>query len=100
MKKQLVRIGPLKSGIIQGIICALLALLVVPFILLAIIVAPKDGDGAAPGVALEAGMAFLIPIVYGIVGFVMGVITAAIYNLVAGWTGGLEFTVRDVPTVE
>jgi hypothetical protein len=28
-------------------------------------------------------------------GFVLGVLMAAIYNLVARWTGGLEFTVSD-----
>ena len=30
-------------------------------------------------------------------GFVMGVLMAALYNLVARWTGGLEFTVSDAP---
>jgi hypothetical protein len=36
------------------------------------------------------GAVFLLPIVYGIMGFLGGVITAVIYNLAAGAVGGLE----------
>lgn len=39
----------------------------------------------------------IIPIIYAVVGLVGGIIAAAIYNLVARWTGGLEFEVGDVP---
>jgi hypothetical protein len=33
----------------------------------------------------------VMPIMYGIIGFIGGIIMAAIYNLVAGVVGGLEF---------
>jgi hypothetical protein len=39
----------------------------------------------------------LFPVIYGAVGFIGGVIAAALYNLVAKWTGGLEFEVTDMP---
>jgi hypothetical protein len=38
-----------------------------------------------------------LPIAYAIMGFIFGVIAAAVYNLIAGWTGGLEFTFSDPP---
>jgi hypothetical protein len=39
----------------------------------------------------------ILPIIYAVVGLVGGIIAAAIYNLVARWTGGLEFELGDVP---
>ncbi len=41
--------------------------------------------------------AIFIPIIYAIFGFIAGVIFAFVYNLVAGWTGGIELTFTDVP---
>jgi len=32
---------------------------------------------------------------YGIFGYVFTALTAWIYNVVAGWTGGVEFTLSD-----
>ena len=40
------------------------------------------------------GMGIFIPIVYDVVGFIFGVIGAALYNLVARWIGGLEVEVE------
>ena len=53
------------------------------------------GESAAPGAKLLGfGMGFgaiiLFPIGYGIIGGIFAAIGAAIYNLVAGWVGGLE----------
>jgi hypothetical protein len=36
-----------------------------------------------------------LPIIYAVIGFIGGVITALIYNLVAKWTGGIEFTTEE-----
>ncbi len=44
-------------------------------------------------------MLIIFPIVYGIIGFVAGAITALIYNLVAKFTGGIEATVTEVGSV-
>jgi hypothetical protein len=37
----------------------------------------------------------LLPILYGVLGFVMTAIGAAIYNLVASWIGGIEIQMDD-----
>ena len=36
------------------------------------------------------GAIIIMPIVYGVLGFICGAIGAWLYNLVAGWIGGLE----------
>jgi hypothetical protein len=58
------------------------------------------GNSAA-GMGMLAGMGFFavitFPIVYGMIGFVAGLIYAALYNLAARWTGGVEMTFEQVP---
>jgi len=39
----------------------------------------------------------MIPVLYATIGFIGGIIVAAIYNLIARLTGGLEFTLDDIP---
>ena len=71
-------------------------------ILSPIMMAGMKGSGvSAPGVAAMTGIGFLailiFPIMYGIIGFIAGLIYAALYNLAARWTGGIEFKLEQVP---
>ena len=95
MKKQLTHISPLKAGIVLGVLYGLLGLIFVPILLLWVVVGAKTGG--APAAFGGAFFAILFPVFYAIAGFIGGIIAAAVYNLVAKWTGGLEFEVRDVP---
>jgi len=76
-----------------GVFYGIMTLMYVPFFLFA--VATRHGSAAQ----VTVGGAFLafLPILFGAFGFVGGVIAAALYNLIAKWTGGLEFEVTDVP---
>jgi hypothetical protein len=100
MIKRLKRIAPLKAGIVLGILYTLLGLLIVPFFMLAgfgaMAAASRNGGAPIPFAFLFGAGALFVPILYGVMGFVLGVLTAAIYNLVAKWTGGIEVTVEDV----
>jgi hypothetical protein len=46
------------------------------------------------GFGFGIGSIIIFPIMYGIIGGIGGAITAALYNLVAGWVGGLEVDIN------
>ena len=87
MKKRLINISPLQQGIVLGALYGVLALIAVPFIIII---------GLARGSGFGVFAAIFLPVVYAVIGFVAGALTAVVYNLVAKWTGGIEFTLIDV----
>jgi hypothetical protein len=91
MKKRLTRLAPLRAGVVLGTLYGLGGLIAAPILLL---VAFVGGQGRAGGIAL----AVMIPVIYAAAGFLGGLIAAALYNLVAKWTGGLQFEVSDDTT--
>ena len=58
----------------------------------------NNGIEAIVGVIFGLGAIVLLPLVYGTMGFVMGAVSAGIYNLVAKATGGLEIDLVAAPT--
>ena len=53
---------------------------------------PLDAPGG--GLLFGAGAIVFLPIFYGGLGFVFSLIGAALFNLVAGWVGGVELDVQ------
>lgn len=81
------RLDPVSVGKISAVLYGLLGLLFVPFLLLMSVFSP-DTSGVGLGLALA------MPIGYAVFGAISSMIAAALYNLVAGWVGGLEFEVE------
>ncbi|HSH38000.1 MAG TPA: hypothetical protein VK993_04370 [Chthoniobacterales bacterium] len=101
MRRRLTHVAPLPVGKIFGILYAVFGLIFVPFFAIAALVglfadAGNSGAGAAGMVVGMIVMAVLLPVMYGVMGFVGGILCAALYNLIARWVGGLEFQVEDV----
>jgi hypothetical protein len=94
MKKQLTYIAPLRAGIVLGVLYGVLSLIVLPIVLLAAVFGTKTVV-FTPAI-VGVGLAVLLPVIYAAAGFVGGIIAAALYNLIAKWTGGFEFEVRDL----
>ena len=101
-KKRLKSVAPLQAGIVLGALYAVLSLVIVlpmiPFVLLGVFSASESLDTGAMGgmgAGVGIGMLILFPIIYGVLGFIGGVIAAAVYNLIAKITGGLDFTLED-----
>ena len=87
------KIGVLSLAKIFGILYAFVGLIFGAFITLFALVAPAFSSSNTPGLfgaLFGVGAIILLPIFYGVLGFVSGLITAALYNLVCSWIGGLE----------
>ena len=102
MTRRLRHVSPLPVGKIFGIIYAIFGLIFVPFFAIAALVGafaePANSGAGAVGVVVGMiVMAVLLPVLYGAMGFVGGIICAALYNLIARWVSGLDFQVGDVP---
>jgi hypothetical protein len=100
MKKRLAHVSPLQLGITLGLIYAIISLvIIVPIFLLISLIgvtgAARPGGAALPAIFSGIFLLFL-PIIYGVLGFIGGVIMAFVYNLTAKWTGGIEFTTEEV----
>ena len=91
------RIGPLSFAKITGMLYGLMGLLFGALISLVSIVggafAPAKDAGFA-GMLFGAAAVVILPIFYGVLGFVASLIAAALYNLIAGWVGGVELDVQ------
>jgi hypothetical protein len=99
MKKRLTNVNPLKLGITLAVVYGVISLIIaVPlfliFSLFGAVGAARGGGQALPAIFSGVFVIFL-PIIYAVLGFIGGVIAAFIYNLVAKWTGGIEFTTEE-----
>lgn len=84
-------VGVLSLAKISALLHAGISLLIIPFFLLfAVImtVAPKQPN--QPPAVFFVFFALFAPFLYGAIGFVMGAFAGFVYNLVAGWIGGIE----------
>jgi len=99
------RFGVLSVGKMHGLLMFIMGLIIgviygLIFIVLGAATSLGVGrDATAAGVssvAVGIGMMIGIPIMYGFLGFIMGVIGALIYNGVAGIIGGIKFELEGV----
>lgn len=90
-------IKPVQLGLVLGVIYAIFGFIGALFLLAFGNIAPLGyGSNFFFGHVGVLGLIFF-PVGYFIAGFIGGAITAAIYNLVAGWTGGVEITLDTTP---
>jgi hypothetical protein len=89
------RVGVFSLGKIHGAVGAVFGLIagvILFFVTLlgAAVVPNSRGSNAAMGVAGGLMILIFAPILYGIVGFIAGLISGVVYNLAAGFAGGIE----------
>lgn len=84
MAQRIKRFSIGQSAKFMGVLYLLLGLLFTPLFLLAGAFAPEGAGGFSTMFALA------MPVLYSVFGVIGGAVGAALYNLVAGWIGGLE----------
>ena len=103
MKRRIKRIAPLQAGKMLGVLYGCMGLIFLPIFMLAgaagAFAQHAQGGNAsgAPAAAVAGimfGMGLFMPVIYGVMGFLLGIIGAAIYNLIARWIGGIEVEVE------
>jgi hypothetical protein len=81
--------------LIYGVISLIFAVPI--FLIMALAGAARAHTGAQAMPVIFSGVFIIfLPVIYAVLGFIGGVIMAFMYNLVAKWTGGVEFTTEEV----
>jgi hypothetical protein len=83
MAQRIRRFGVGQTAKVIGLLYALMGLVLVPIVLIASMYSPNK-PGFGPGFAL------ILPIMYGVLGFIFTALGCAVYNFVAGLVGGIE----------
>jgi len=86
MTQQVVRITPVQAGKVTAVMYGIMSVVFVPFLMLLGLLGAKN--------AFPVWLALLFIPFYVIAGFVMTVVMAWLYNLIAGWVGGIEITLQ------
>ena len=97
------RVGVLSAAKLMGLLYAAIGLIVgLLFALFSVLgggamMAAGAGEEAAMGggamMGMGIGFAIVAPIFYGLLGFVGGALSAWLYNIAAGFAGGIEIDV-------
>lgn len=85
MAQRIQRFGIGQTAKVFGILYGLMGLVFIPIFLLAGAFMP-----GRQGVGFGFGFAIAMPLMYAVMGFIGAAIGCALYNLVAGWVGGIE----------
>ncbi len=91
------RIGPVSCAKITGTLYAILGIVLGAIVSLATLVGglgSNTSGAAAFGAMIGVGAIVVFPILYGGIGFVATLIGAWLYNVLAGFVGGIEMDLQ------
>lgn len=89
MKKQITHISPLQTAKVFALLYFIITLPFAALMALCFSMSPASSH-------FPVAMIFIAPFAYAILGFIFTVFGAWVYNLVARWVGGIEFTTAEV----
>lgn len=91
MKVTLKKIPPVPAAKLVAVIYGCFGLIFIPIFAIGALAGALSGEEGA-GIAAGMGivMAILMPLFYVAMGFIVTLIGCFIYNLAAGWVGGIE----------
>ncbi len=93
-------VAKIVGGVYAGVGLLVAAILASVFLIAALIGSAATEEFAAAGLAggVFGALVILIfaPLFYGVLGFIVGIVGAFVYNLMAGWIGGIEVEVETI----
>jgi len=89
------RIGPASAAKISGLLYAIIGLIAGALFSFFSIVASAFGDGGSMGFLFGIGSIIILPIFYGLLGAIGGLVGAWLYNVLVGFVGGIEVEFED-----
>ncbi len=94
MNNQVIRISPLQAAKVSAVIYFIMgALFALPMALLTMFAGAPEG--AEQSSSFNLIFIVMMPFAYALMGFILVPIGCWIYNLVAGWVGGIEITLKE-----
>ena len=93
------QIEPFSCGKVLGALHALIGLIAGAFFSLFSLVGAVAAQGTEKVIPMLFGLGaiVLLPVIYGVMGFIGGIIGALLYNVVASVVGGIEIDVQESP---
>ena len=91
------RIEPFSCGKVAGVLYGAMGLVVGVIVSLAATIGGLAGQetfGALAGGLVGLGAIVILPVLYGGLGFIVAVIASWLYNLAAGYVGGIEIELK------
>lgn len=89
MRKRITRIAPFQLGKVFAVLYAIFSIPIALIMGIAASFAPSEQS-------MPLAMIVAIPVIYIVFGFLFTAMAAWIYNLVAKWTGGVEYVAEEV----
>lgn len=89
MRKRISRIAPLQVGKVAAVFYAVFAIPMAAIMGIAGALAPVEN-------AMPLGFVIAMPIGYVVFGFIFTALGAWLYNVIAKWTGGIEFETEEI----
>ena len=90
------RIGVRSSAKLAGLLYGLMGLIFGAIVSLVALLGSSVSENTQEqaGILFGVGAVVILPVLYGVVGYIAGAISTALFNLVAGWAGGLEIEIE------
>jgi hypothetical protein len=96
------RVNPMSVAKIAGLLYAIIGLVIGALMSLFFMAVgsamPEEASSHVMGAMFGAGAIVVMPVFYGVLGFVGTAIAALIYNALAGMIGGIEIEIDSVAT--
>ena len=88
MRQRVTRVAPFQLGKVFAVLYAIFS---IPIALIMAV-----ASSFAPAQSMPLAFVIAIPIFYVVFGFLFMALAAWLYNIVAGWTGGIEYHVQEM----